>query len=424
MINRKIWIFTLAFLVVSCSGLNSSARDEMLAETIAARAKEQLANTPSPLPPTQISTQTSPEVPTQTPTSTLTQTPKATQTPDLLAGYPLEGYGPFNFPANINPLTGLPVADLTRLERRPISIKISNYPHGIRPQWGLSLANHVFEYYHEGGLTRFNAIFYSNDVEQIGPIRSARFTDKDIVEMYKAFFAYASGDWRVRDRLSYSDFTNRMASITDYPCPPTSQYPLCRIEQETWNHLVTKTEAIYQHFENKNVANDRQNLDGLFFNLALPADGQPANSLVVRYSFGSYHQWVYDPISGKYFRHQDVVDAEEGQEVFEPHVDGLNDQPISADNVVVLLAQTNYYSVSPEMTEIPFDGFGKAYLFREGHAYLVNWGRLTNSDVIFLTDDDGNRFPLKPGTTWFDVVGSTSQVRSESPDWRFQHFIP
>ncbi|MCJ7703500.1 MAG: DUF3048 C-terminal domain-containing protein, partial [Anaerolineales bacterium] len=91
---------------------------------------------------------------------------------------------------------------------------------------------------------------------------------------------------------------------------------------------------------------------------------------------------------------------------------------------VVLLAQTNYYSVSPEMIEIPFDGFGKAYVFREGHAYLVNWGRLTNSDVIFLADDDGNRFPLKPGTTWFDVVGSTSQVRSESPDWRFQHFIP
>ena len=424
MIIRKIWIFTLAFLTVSCSGLISSPQDEMLVETIAARAEEQLANTPSPVAPTPTQTQIPTEIPTQTPTPTLTPTPEATSTPDLLTGYPTEGYGPFNFPANINPLTGLPVTDLTRLERRPISIKVSNYPRGIRPQWGLSLANNVFEYYHEGGLTRFNAIFYSSDANQIGPVRSARFTDKDIVEMYKSFFAYASGDWRVRNRLSYSNFTDRMASITDYPCPPTSQYPLCRIEQDTWNHLVTKTEAIYQHFENKGVSNDRQNLDGLFFNLALPSDGQPANSIIVRYSYGSYHQWVYDPISGKYFRHQDVVDADDGQEVFEPSVDRLNSQQISADNVVVLLAQHHYYSVSPEMIEIPFDGFGKAYVFREGHAYRVNWGRLVNSDVIFLSYDDGNRFPLKPGTTWFSVMGSTSQVRSESPDWRFQHFTP
>ena len=117
-------------------------------------------------------------------TSTSPATPTVLST-NQLPGY---GYGPFNFPPNINPLTGLLVDDISNLERRPISVKISNYQRGIRPQWGLSLADHVFEYYHEGGLTRFNAIFYGNDAGQIGPIRSARFSDKDIVEMYDAFF--------------------------------------------------------------------------------------------------------------------------------------------------------------------------------------------------------------------------------------------
>ena len=419
-----LWILLLSSFLVSCQLFTPTNQDEILAQTIAARAEEQLASTPSQVPPTITATELPTETPTTEPTATNTPTPEPTSTPDFIAGYPIEGYGPSNFPSNVNPLTGLPVGQPALLERRPISIKISNFPRGIRPQWGLSLADHVYEYYHEGGLTRFNAIFYSNNVAQIGPIRSARFSDKDIVEMYKAFFAYASADVLVRERLSYTNFTDRMATITDYPCPPTTSYPLCRIEQETWNHLVTKTEELYQHFENKGVTNDRQNLDGLLFKLDLPPNGQSASSVIVRYSYGSYHLWEYEPLQGKYFRNQDVVDIEAGQEIFEPTLDRLNGQPISADNVVVILAPYQYFSVDPEMLEIPFNGYGKGYVFREGHVFSVNWGRMVDSELIFLTDDTGNRFALKPGNTWFVVIGSTSQVRSESPDWRFQFSIP
>ena len=60
------------------------------------------------------------------------------------------------------------------LDRKPVIIKISNYPHGVRPQWGLSLADHAFEYYLEDGLTRFAGVFYGNDASQAGPIRSGR----------------------------------------------------------------------------------------------------------------------------------------------------------------------------------------------------------------------------------------------------------
>jgi len=424
MTKRFIWIYLLLFFTVSCGSQNQNSRDEILAETLAAMANQKLASTPSQVPPSRTPTEVPTSTPTQTLTPTLTPTLEPSPTPNFLEGYPPEGYGPINFPANINPLTGLIVPDPTLLDRRPISIKISNYPRGIRPQWGLSLADHVFEYYHEGGLTRFNAIFYSKDADQIGPIRSARFSDKDIVEMYKAFFAYASADWRVRTRLSYSNFTDRMATITDYPCPPTAVYPLCRIDQDTWNHLVTNNEVLYQHFVDKGILNNLQNLDGLFFNVPLPTGGQPANSVVVRYSYGSYHKWLYDPISGKYTRQWDIADAEEGQETFEPAIDRLNGQPIMADNVIILLAQHQYFSVSPEMIQIPFDRFGKAYVFREGQVYLINWGRLADSELLFLAYDNGNRFPLKPGNSWFEVIGSSSQVRGESPDWRFQFFTP
>src|SRR5262245_38861938 len=57
----------------------------------------------------------------------------------------------FTVPTSLNPLTGLPPSDPALLDRRPLAIKVANYPRYIRPQSGLTLADNVFEYYIEGG---------------------------------------------------------------------------------------------------------------------------------------------------------------------------------------------------------------------------------------------------------------------------------
>ena len=50
----------------------------------------------------------------------------------------VEYYGLGNFEEGVNPLTGLKVDDPSKLERRPVAVKINNYPRSNRPQWGLS----------------------------------------------------------------------------------------------------------------------------------------------------------------------------------------------------------------------------------------------------------------------------------------------
>ena len=427
MIRHIFWIILFSIFVVSCTPDNNLSRDERLAETIASIVEQEMASTPSKVPPTLTPTDIPTEAPTVTPsvelkTDTLL-TPIRTPLSDYLENYPLRGYGPSDFPDDINPLTGLPVGNLRFLDRRPISVKVSNYPRGIRPQWGLSFADHVFEYYHEAGLTRFNAIFYSNDAPQFGPIRSGRLSDKDIINMYKAFFVFGSADFRVRRVLYSADFSNRLASASDYPCPATINHPLCRTERDTWNHLVGSSEMIYKHFEDQGVSNNLQNLDGLLFDPDLPLDGQPAASILVYFSQGSYHKWVYDPFLGRYFRFEDVNGAVRGEETFIQTTDRLNGQPIPADNVVVLLADYSYYSVDPEIVQIDFGAGGQAYVYREGHAYLTNWNRLSNSGNISLSHEDGTAFPLKPGKTWFIIVGSSSEIHEENPDWIFRFRI-
>jgi len=408
--KKLTWILILIFLLAACSTKATPPPTEQPTS-----------------PPTDTATPEPTETATATPTATQTSTPEPTVTAtssDPLANYPEEGYGPVDFPENINPLTGLPVEDPTILDRRPVAVKISNYPRDIRPQWGLSVADQVFEYYHEGGLTRFHAIFYGNDTSEAGPIRSARFPDDQLIQAYKSVFAFGSADYRVRNLLFSSSYADRLASVSDKPCPPDVNYPTCRIDPNQWNHLMTDTSILSQHFTEQGVSNSRQYLDGLRFNKTAPSDGEIGNSLIVRFSSDDYHKWVYDVATGKYQRYHDAATDSGNGETYELLTDRYNDQVVAANNVVVLFAPYSFYSRQPEMIQINLIGFGKALVFRDGQAYSANWARVNSEEIISITYEDGSRFSLKPGNTWFEIVGQTSPIQQESPDWRVQFQTP
>ncbi|GAH19229.1 unnamed protein product, partial [marine sediment metagenome] len=75
---------------------------------------------------------------------------------------------------------------------RPLSIMVEN-SEGARPQSGLDKANIVYEVLAEGGITRFLAIFYDRDAEEVGPIRSARpyFVSKSLE--HQAIYVHVGG---------------------------------------------------------------------------------------------------------------------------------------------------------------------------------------------------------------------------------------
>lgn len=350
-----------------------------------------------------------------TPAPEATSTPVPTGTPD----YPEQGYGPAGFPPNINPLTGLEVSNPALLERRPLIIKVSNLPRNVRPQWGLTSADIVYEYYTEEGTTRFSAVFLGTDAAQVGPIRSARFFDANLVRMYKGLFAYGSADKRVRDRLSNAEFAGRLILEWEAGCPA-----MCRYDPNLYDSLVGNTSALSEYANKKGISNTRQGLDGMFFQIAPPAGGQPVTSVYPWYSAAIYNRWDYDPATGKYMRHADKENAVNNQpETYELLTDRNNNQPVTADTLVVLLMSHTFYSVNPEMVEMEFSGSGPAYVFRDGQAYQVRW-QVQSGMVVSLLDADGNPFPFKPGQTWFEVMGKTSQVIQQENAWRFQMRFP
>lgn len=354
---------------------------------------------------------------TETPTTASTPSPLPTDTPTLepTPTSPPVGYGPSNFPSGVDPLTGLEVVDPALLDRRPMLIKVQNLPRNSRPQWGLSLADIVFEYYTEEGTTRFAALFYGNDAKMVGPIRSGRFIDAHLVRGYKAVFAFGSAFKAEMERYLNSEFANRLVV-------EGSSTPLTRYDPNGFNYLMVNTADLNAYATKKGI-NGRQDLNGMSFNPTVPGAGQPATQAIVRYSSAIFNRWDYDPASGTYLRFSDAADDTSGgqNEQYAQLTDRLTNQPISADNVVILYVTHELYSVN--IYDILLSGSGDAYAFRDGQVYQVKWHR-NDTDVVSLTNPDDTAFAFKPGTTWFEVVGTRSTIEQTSQGWRFLHLMP
>lgn len=346
----------------------------------------------------------------------------ATLTPTPVA------FGPGNFPQDVNPLTGLVITDTKLLERRPIAIKVNIVPRrNTRPSWGLSFADIVYDYYHNDGYSRFHAIYYGQDAELVGPIRSGRLLDHELIRMYQSIFAYGSADKRINDRFFNAEYSNRLVlEGTTIYCPPTATIPLCRFDPSGNDHLLGSTALLSQYATDRLMDNKKQNLNGMTFNSTTPADGEDGSQLFVRYSGDNYTRWDYEADTGMYLRFQDDVFDQGQGESYAPLIDRLNNQQITAANVVVIMVPHVYFAQPPgEIVEILLSGTGKAYAFRDGEMYEVTWNRPGLNTVLYLTFPDGTSYPFKPGSTWVQVLSDTSLViPNDDGVWRFNFRFP
>jgi hypothetical protein len=358
--------------------------------------------TPTPEPtatltPIRVQAPTATDTPLPPPTSTPTPPPTRTLEPE-----------PTPLPVDVCPLTGEGVSDMAVLERRPLAVKISNFPPVVRPQAGLSYADVVFEHLSEAGLTRLTAVFLSKGAEKVGSIRSARLLDLEIPAMFKAMFVYSGASGGVKQKIQESDFFGRVVS------PDFGHAGFVRIPSEgkAYEHtLFSDTQSLWEIAEARGL-NQRQDLSGWTFSDEPPEGGSPATSLEFLYTpkYASA-EYQYDPGREAYLR----------SVLGEPHGDELTGEQIAVRNVVALYANhldtdivedstgpRIYYSI-----EIQIWGEGPAIVFRDGQAIEGRWVRQQRQDLIRFVDDAGNSIPLKPGNTWIQVVPFDFEIEVE-----------
>jgi hypothetical protein len=333
-----------------------------------------------------------PATETATPTSTPSPTPAATFTPS-----------PTSTPEIINPLTGLPVSDISKIQRWPLAMKVSSYPRTARPQAGLSYADLLFEFYQEAGITRWHAIFLGNDVEKVGPIRSGRKIDVPLIKAYQSllvFCAEYSATWSfmelegVRDRLLYDGHPG---------CPG-----ICR------DYSEASINGIYA-----NTIELRKILPVLKSPEPHPMSGT-ASTIRVRFvSDNAIAEWRYNPQDGKYYRWSETG-GPNGE--VEPTTDRLNDRQLSVSNVIVLYV--NYIRRQHrEIYELELFGGGKALFFRDGKEETGFW-MLPNIERPLQFFDSEGSFYLKPGVTWIGIVEDTSTETQDRDTWKIEFGTP
>ncbi|MBI5031864.1 MAG: DUF3048 domain-containing protein [Chloroflexi bacterium] len=321
-------------------------------------------------------------------------------------------------PANINPLTGLQV-DPAVLQRRPIVARIGNDQIVRTSNWhaGLSQADLVFEELidilgSQYANTRYSAVYLTNDPPALGPIRSGRIVNFQIVPMFDAALAHAGASNGTRWLFSQSPMVN----LDEYFNQPAFCYDTRHGYQ---GRLYTSAVRIREWLKQKGWEAPVP-LYGFNFSTSAPA-GSPVTSIALTkapWPTWDALQWKYDAASGSYLRFA----------TNSPHMDSLysltakwgngadcvtagkeTQVQIRAANVVILYApheKTNIIEDSNNAVSvhITLTGQGNAQFFRDGVSVSGKWARGTEQEFFKFTDSAGNPVSLKPGITWFEIV--------------------
>ncbi len=320
----------------------------------------------------------------------------------------------------INPLTGLPVDDPALLERRPVMVKVSNYPQYGRPHAGLSAADIVFDYYIGYGTNRFLALYYGQDCDTIGPVRSGRFVDAQLVNMYNGVLAYCSADEdtdvEINEKLGDYAISNLEAPEPAFVGTDTHSVV----------GVYANSAALTDFVDQQGLENDRPDLPGMVFSYEIPDHGQYADQVNILFNYKNRGEWKYDKSSGKYLRWIEYFEDEEDQTYdMIPLVDRNTGDQLGFSNVIIIFAKYTELAPSRYLTDIWGNDKGKkAYYFRDGQVFTGKWRAKNDSDPMQFFNDVGDPMALKPGNTWIVVASLDSTYEEIAPAVWEMFFYP
>ena len=285
-------------------------------------------------------------------------------------------------PDPVMPLTGLPITDPAVAARPAVVVKISNDP-GARPQSGLEFADIVFEAW-GAGPTRFATVFQSKDAPKVGPIRSARTQDVDLVGSFNgAVFACSGGNNGAIAAIRGSD----LLVLTE------SQGPGWYLDKNRHRPHATFNDTASLR---SNAAPDRPGPAVQFKYRAAGVAATGDSSAGFKLHIEAVHaQWDFDAASNTYERSQDG----------HPHVLANGDR-VAFKNVVVLWIDYGHSTADGRAPDGGTIGSGDGVVFTNGKQIPAHWSRSDRLQPISLTDATGNPVLLTQGTTWFELANS------------------
>jgi hypothetical protein len=295
------------------------------------------------------------------------------------------------------PLTGEPLApgEGGVAQRRVLAVKIDDAP-AVAEHPGLEQADIVVELLVEGGLTRYMGLFQSRVPPTVGPVRSVRTTDFDLVSALGVpVLAFSGGNERtVADAL-------RLPAIA-FP-PDRADDGVYRRDRslKAPHNLFLSPPALWGRV--LGVASPRSPIGGSRPRSPLD-DGDPVAGLRLVFSRVTDSAFVWDAAASSWVRFQRGRVQSDGE-----------GRPLAFDNVIVIMTTyrtSPYDHTSPEAVSV---GSGPALLLSGGRRTPLVWQRPDPSSPFAFRSQDGRTVDIPAGTSWMALLGGPDATVTEMP---------
>lgn len=255
-----------------------------------------------------------------------------------------------------------------------------------RPQIGLEKADLVYIEQVEGGLTRLAALFSSQIPEQVGPVRSARISDIDLLSQFgKVIFAYSGAQPLMLSVIA-------SANLWDYGAQHSSPTIFTReqLRPAPYN-MVLRGDLLLA----KSVTDGREVAKSKFagWNFgAAPKGGIAIDSAVMHWPTSRYEATWSKSEKRWLFSNNGVADlAQSGQQL---GATTLVIQNVSITNSIYRSKDGGYTPFSQTI------GSGTGYILRDGKSFKANWNRPSAETGTTWTLADGSEIKFAPGAIW------------------------
>ena len=272
-------------------------------------------------------------------------------------------------------------------ENKQILVVKIDDTNAAHPQIGVEDADLVYVEQVEGGLTRLAAIYTSKLPPLIGPIRSARISDIELLAQFgRVGFAYSGAQSKMRPVIAEANLENLSAERNPpsiYGKDPNRIGPV---------DMILKPELLLER-ANANPKIRIETATASVFAFGDAPKGE-TNTAIAKIKWPSAkYELRWDSANEKwliYFNEKPNMAA--------------NGEHLYADTAIIQIVSITPSIYGDKFGEItPFSkttGSGKAVMLRDGFSYQISWQRNLETDVTTWKSEDGGVANFKPGRTW------------------------
>ena len=294
-------------------------------------------------------------------------------------------------PAAAVALTGLDAAGATddNLKRPVLSVKIEN-TSAARPQTNLDKADIVFEEEVEYGISRLIAVYQSQYPADVGPIRSLRPMDRNVMSQFGGPIIFSGAQKRFIAAAQKSGLTTIAQDV--------GSYGFFRTHDRAAPHNLHGKLSEFRK-QAKGATEPKQP-----WTFAYPADGATAqqegtavSTLDIYLSPYAHPIWKWSATKNLWMRYEYKT----------PHT-VVGGTQLSATNIVILEVTVRYTSATSVGMSVPetlvAGKSGKGYVVTGDKAVDITWSKKGQYDPFVFLTKAGDPVVFAPGQTWVEMV--------------------